>query len=154
MWEPAFFEYNGSVICTNIRVAGFQEHDVHSTIRAPLHTVCMPEIIIQLDRDICNSLLIEFLDLWIWPQNIWWLKLGFLRCSWQGSKLLQRIHAARAPKLCLIINCTIFCRPKRRIACGLLLRNLIAYIHKSMLMNKSSSDGHLSVLRLCFGWNS
>lgn len=61
--SPAFYEYNGSVVCTNIRFAGLQEHDVHSTIRAPLHTVCMPEIIVQLFRDICNSVLIEFMDL-------------------------------------------------------------------------------------------
>lgn len=61
--SPAFYEYNGSVICTNIRFAGLQEHDVHSTIRSPLHTVCMPEIIVQLYRDICNSVLIEFADL-------------------------------------------------------------------------------------------
>lgn len=74
----------------------------------------MPEIIIQLNRDICNSVLIEFADLWNWPQNIWWLKLGFLTCSWQDSKLLERIHAARAPKLCLIINCTIFLQTKKK----------------------------------------
>lgn len=152
MWEPAFFKCNGSVICTNFRVADFQEHDVHSTIRAPLHILCMPEI------NATEQKYLQFSAHWVCrfvklTTNIWWLKLGFLTCSWQDSKLLERIHAARAPKLCLIINCTIFCRPKKRIACGLLLRNLIAFTHKLMLMNKSNSDGHLSVSRLCFGWN-
>lgn len=68
------------------------------------------------------------------------------------------LSAARAPNLCLIIHFTIFCRQKKRLACGLLrdviaflLRDVIAFTHKSTLMNKSNSDGHLSVSRLCFG---
>ena len=113
---------------------------IHSIIRAPFHTVCMPEIMVQLYRDICNSVLIQFVNLTSKHMMIEIRVSNVLITRFDTLRKNSCLSTARAPKLCLIINFTIFCRQKKSIACGLLLRDLIALTHKFMPMNKSNAD--------------